>query len=327
MTARANLALLLSVNVDSMEVASKRSGFEVHVERTPVLTTEHLSGQWREWRHQRLATLTRPYGWTSLVAQYWLREGESGTTLGTLPGLWSAGEGKIIYTPDSSGENLSVDGRYPTGPVEIVAGRNMVYSNGDSVPVYFGNREVDTVIRTNDDGESIYAVRERDPQQSESTRDEIFTIESFDYDPSWRIPTTFEPRERYDIEASTVETGVRETTSFIGTLSLTIGDKECALEVMGKDSPEGVQPVLQIRDATSGQSTYGAGRVVDLEFVEGDETRIDYVDFNYLAALPCAFTNFVTCPFPPASNRLDVEILAGEKRPRVDVDRILTYSS
>lgn len=288
-------------------------------------TKEYLSGQWREWRHQRLSILTRPYGWTSLVAQYWLNEGEVGAKLGLIPGLWSAARGKVFYTPDDSGSALSVDGEYPTGPVEIPPGRNMVYSDGDSVPVYFGDSEIDTVVRTNDDGETIYAVRERNPHQSAATRAQVSAIESYDYDPAWRIPAVFHPDKHYDVEATTVETGVRETTSFIGTLNLTLEGKEFNLKVMGKESPTGTRPVLQLRDATSGKTTYGAGRVVDLEFVDGDETRIDHVDFNYLAALPCAFTNFVTCPFPPPSNQLDVAILAGEKRPDVEVDRVQTY--
>ena len=53
--------------------------------------------------------------------------------------------------------------------------------------------------------------------------------------------------------------------------------------------------------------------------------RIDVADFNYLVALPCAFTSFVTCPVPPARNRLDVAIPVGEKRPDETVDRILTF--
>ena len=42
---------------------------------------EHLEGQWREWRHARVAELTRPYGWTALVAQHWLADGDTGRRL------------------------------------------------------------------------------------------------------------------------------------------------------------------------------------------------------------------------------------------------------
>jgi uncharacterized protein (DUF1684 family) len=285
-------------------------------------TREHLEGQWREWRHQRIAILTRPYGWTALVAQHWLHEGDGEVELEGLPGRWSVRDERVIYTPTAGAANLSVDGRYPAAPVEIVPGRNMVYSHGDSVPVYFGVSEVDTVVRTNESGSKIFAVRVRDPR--EAARKDFSSLDAYDYDPAWRVPATYEAVAVVDAEASTVEAGVRETTSLIGRLSFELGGKQFAPLVIGKESPAGTQPVLQIRDDSSGKSTYGAGRVVDLQFVGGDH-RIDVVDFNYLVALPCAFTNFVTCPIPPPENYISVEISAGEKRPAELVDRVSTY--
>src|SRR5690606_40908748 len=71
--------------------------------------------------------------------------------------------------------------------------------------------------------------------------------------------------------------------------------------------------------------TYGAGRVIELQFTDETNTRIDWIDFNYAVALPCAFTNFVTCPVVPPENHLDFEVLAGEKRPARDVVRTTTY--
>ena len=111
------------------------------------MTPEHLAGQWREWRHAHVATMFRPYGWTSLVAQHWLEDGDRNVTLDMLPGLWSVEDGRVIFTPPATGPNLSVNGAYPAGPVEILPGRNQTYGHGASVPVYFGACEVDTVLR------------------------------------------------------------------------------------------------------------------------------------------------------------------------------------
>jgi uncharacterized protein (DUF1684 family) len=285
---------------------------------------EHLTGQWREWRHERVAVLTRPYGWTSLVAQYWLHEGESGVEFELLPGTWGVTDGRVIFTPPASGSNLSVGGEYPAGPVEIVPGRNQTYGHFGSVPVYFGETEVETIVRTNDDEDSIFAVRVRDPR--ESARKDYSGLRAWDYDPAWRVDARFEPHDRRDKEAETVETGVRETTSTIGTLVLELGGVERRLSVMGKDSAAGIRPVLHIRDATSGDTTYGAGRVLDLQWADDARTRIDVADFNYLVPLPCAFTNFVTCPIAPRENVLDIAVTAGEQRPDVTVERVLTYS-
>jgi uncharacterized protein (DUF1684 family) len=38
------------------------------------------------------------------------------------------------------------------------------------------------------------------------------------------------------------------------------------------------------------------------------------LDFNKAYNPPCAFTAYATCPLPPAENKLDVRIAAGEKK-------------
>lgn len=286
-------------------------------------TTEHLEGQWREWRYTHVATMFRPYGWTSLVAQYWLEEGDRDVSFDMLPGLWSVEGGRIMFTPPASGPTLSVNGEYPAAPVEIIPGRNQTYGHGKSLPVYFGLNEVEAILRTTQDGKPLYGVRVRDPRQAARLEDAGVT--AFDYDPAWRIPGTYTPAPTTEYEAETVEAGVRESTPRIGTFTFEHNGKSYSLQLIGKDTANGVQPVAHIRDRTSGPVTYGAGRVIELQFANEEETHIDWIDFNYAVALPCAFTNFVTCPLAPAENQLDFEVLAGEKRPTRDIVRTMTY--
>ncbi|WP_229076909.1 DUF1684 domain-containing protein, partial [Actinoplanes sp. DH11] len=147
-----------------------------------------------------------------------------------------------------------------------------------SVPVYFGESEVETIVRTTDDGASVYAVRVRDPR--ESARKDFSGLSAYDYDPAWRLPARFTPAERVDVEQETVETGVRETTTRIGTLTVVLGGVERELQLIGKESARGLRPVLHLRDLTSRETTYGAGRVVNLEWRDGVGSDIDWVDFN-----------------------------------------------
>lgn len=286
-------------------------------------TTEHLEGQWREWRYAHVAKMFRPYGWTSLVAQYWLEKDDQGVTFDLLPGTWSVEDGRIMFTPPAEGPNLSVNGEYPTGPVEIIPGRNQTYGHGDSLPVYFGRNEVETLLRTTHDGRPLFGVRVRDPR--EATRLEDAGVTAFDYDPEWRIRGFYTPSERTDYEAETVEEGVRESTPRMGTFTFEYKGKSHELVLIGKDTPDGVQPVAHVRDKTNGPVTYGAGRVIELQFTDETNSRIDWIDFNYAVALPCAFTNFVTCPLVPPENHLDFEVLAGEKRPAQNIARTMTY--
>ncbi|MEQ9245498.1 MAG: DUF1684 domain-containing protein [Nitratireductor sp.] len=288
-------------------------------------TTEHLEGQWREWRYAHVAKMFRPYGWTSLVAQYWLEKDDKGVTFDLLPGTWSVEDGRIMFTPPAEGPNLSVNGEYPTGPVEIIPGRNQTYGHGESLAVYFGRNEVETLLRTTHDGQPLFGVRVRDPH--EATRPEDAGVTAFDYDPEWRIPGFYTPTERTDYEAETVEEGVRESTPRMGTFTFEFKGRSYEIVLIGKDTPHGIQPVAHVRDKTNGTITYGAGRVIELQFTDEANTRIDWIDFNYAVALPCAFTNFVTCPLVPPENHLDFEILAGEKRPVQNVVRTMTYQA
>ena len=66
-------------------------------------------------------------------------------------------------------------------------------------------------------------------------------------------------------------------------------------------------------DATSGVTTYPAGRVLKLP-PPGPAGQI-VLDFTRATNLPCAYTDLATCPLPPPGNRLPVAIEAGEKIP------------
>ena len=67
-------------------------------------------------------------------------------------------------------------------------------------------------------------------------------------------------------------------------------------------------------DATSGLTTYPANRSLAIAAPAEDGTVV--LDFNRATNLPCAYTEFATCPLPPAGNRLDIAVEAGEKLPR-----------
>jgi uncharacterized protein (DUF1684 family) len=70
------------------------------------------------------------------------------------------------------------------------------------------------------------------------------------------------------------------------------------------------------KDATSGKTTYGAGRFVYSALPDKDGMVV--LDFNRAYSPPCAFTDFATCPLPPAQNRLEAAIEAGELDPHKD---------
>jgi uncharacterized protein (DUF1684 family) len=66
-------------------------------------------------------------------------------------------------------------------------------------------------------------------------------------------------------------------------------------------------------DETSGDTTYAANRSLQVGAPAADGSVT--LDFNRAVNLPCAFTDFATCPLPPAGNHLPFAVEAGEKTP------------
>ena len=69
-------------------------------------------------------------------------------------------------------------------------------------------------------------------------------------------------------------------------------------------------------DATSGTTTYGAGRYLDLA-PEADGSYV--LDFNLAYQPYCAYSAAYSCPLTPQENRLAVRIEAGERLPGADM--------
>ena len=75
---------------------------------------------------------------------------------------------------------------------------------------------------------------------------------------------------------------------------------------------------LPFRDATNGRETYGAGRYLldaakSADLGPGAAPNSLVLDFNFAFQPSCAFDPKWACPLAPPSNRLDVEVRAGER--------------
>ena len=78
------------------------------------------------------------------------------------------------------------------------------------------------------------------------------------------------------------------------------------------DEGSGHRDRLIFADATSGITTYGAGRFLWADAPDAEGHTV--LDFNRVYNPPCAFTPFATCPLPPPGNRLDATVAAGERK-------------
>ncbi len=69
---------------------------------------------------------------------------------------------------------------------------------------------------------------------------------------------------------------------------------------------------LPFNDLTNYETTYAGGRYIDLSIADIQNGKL-VIDFNKCYNPYCAFKEGYSCPIPPAENRLQVRIEAGEK--------------
>ena len=138
----------------------------------------------------------------------------------------------------------------------------------------------------------------------------------FDYHPTFRVRATVRESEPESFEIPTSGTEPMRFTR-IGTAGFALEGSEHSLDIFWLDAYAG-GIFVPFRDATSGETTYGAGRYL-LDTVKGSDLGNEgdelVFDFNFSYNPSCAYDPRWVCPLAPPANRLDIAIEAGEKAP------------
>jgi uncharacterized protein (DUF1684 family) len=120
--------------------------------------------------------------------------------------------------------------------------------------------------------------------------------------------------EAYDIATSGEDEGSYRFTRF-AVARFELGEQTRELELFWLEGYGGGL-FLPFRDATSGQTTYGAGRYL-LDTVKGADLGMEgdrlVLDFNFAYNPSCAYDPRWVCPLAPPQNRMDLAIEAGER--------------
>ena len=95
-----------------------------------------------------------------------------------------------------------------------------------------------------------------------------------------------------------------------GTFRFEIRSVPCSLTAYTFEGGGSGSVFVPFLDGTSGTTTYGAGRYLDLD-PEEDGTYV--LDFNLAYHPSCVYDGRFSCPLTPAENRLPVGIEAGER--------------
>ena len=151
----------------------------------------------------------------------------------------------------------------------------------------------------------------------QSPRPGYGALDYFDYDPAWRFVA-----EAVQVEPQTRRIAGSGPEPVPATRFAVVRFDGFELELFWLEAYGGGL-FLPFRDATSGATTYGAGRYL-LDTVKGADLGADdgrlVLDFNFAYNPSCAYDPRWACPLSPPANRLRVAVEAGEKEPEVGLE-------
>jgi uncharacterized protein (DUF1684 family) len=244
-----------------------------------------------EWRAQREAKLKREGGWLSVAGLFWLRDGSN------------------RFGKDPDNDIVLPDGASHAGTFELRDGKVTVKMPGDTRELWPDSLDVAKVGRLSlfvIKRSGKYGIRLKDPDSQ--YRREFHGIEYYPAKEEYKVTASFvaDPKK---IPILNIQ-GQTEEMQSPGYAVFRLGGHEYRLRPVLED-PDAKELFYIFRDETSGKETYGAGRFLYSGMPQDGKVPLD---FNKAYNPPCAFTPYVTCPLPPAENRLAVKIEAGEKK-------------
>ncbi len=268
-----------------------------------------MANEWQteinNWKQQRVSSLTRPHGWLSLIGMEWFHNGENS--------IGSAKDNDIVL---------------PHGPKYIGQ-----FDLQKDVITFIANKGVNIFANEKPVVEQINV------KMDSSGEPTVFTIDTFQFyviergKPALRIKdslsitlkefkgiTYFPLNEEFKVEAEFIPYDPIKEIEIINVLGLLNKEKsygKLKFEIKGNTYyldtlDSGDEFFVLFADRTSGRTSYGPGRFIDV--AKPKQGNMTIIDFNKAYNPPCAFNDFSTCPLPPAQNRLRVFIEAGEKK-------------
>jgi uncharacterized protein (DUF1684 family) len=258
----------------------------------------------QKWRAERETKLRADDGWLTLCGLFWLKEGKN--TVG------SDGACDIVL-PDVPGHLGVIDFRAGAATLRVTCDTTVTV---DGKPVHEANLQTDAdhatpsyvtcnavtfwVIKRG----TQYGIRARD--KNSNVLKDFQGCTWFEPKPELRIKAKFAahhpPRELPVINIL----GIAEPTENPGTVDFELDGRAYSFETFegGKDNL-----FIVFRDATAGDTTYGASRFLMAPLAADGSVDLD---FNKSFNPPCAFTMFAVCPLPLKQNILPIKIEAGE---------------
>ncbi|GFZ78451.1 DUF1684 domain-containing protein [Nesterenkonia alkaliphila] len=270
-------------------------------------TQTDLINEWEAKHAEREAGRRSPTGFFAVTGLYWLSS--EPTEVPGIPGLWRAEQNAVTVDLGDHGA-LEHQGQRLTGlqvfsDIAERGGLLLTVPQGQSP-----ERGVTSAEVAKRGGQFIL----RPKSATHPFLGEYAGTERFDYSPAWRVTGSFEPFDQPEpVTVGAAVEGLEHVYQAPGRVRFQAAGAEHSLLVF-EGFAAGEHLVL-FTDETSGYSTYHALRALRISGPEGGGAGEVVLDFNHAANLPCAYTDLATCPLPPAGNRVEAPVTAGEKKP------------
>ena len=266
----------------------------------------------KQWDGARIAALKDPNGWLNLEGLFWFKKGVNS--------FGSAKENELVYDNTAFPKHLG-DFIYEDGKVYWKDAASEKITIKDNAGLVIANAETLNLLTATEGKylsqwkDFVWVVIQREDKVGVRFRNlkaktllEFKGIERFPVDARWRIKAKVIPQNQNPLMIMNV-LGQNTAQKHGGQLVFEIEGKTYLLDAIDEGV---VRLFVTFADATSGKTTYGSGRFIELDKPDAD--GYTYIDFNKAYNPPCAFTEFATCPLPPPQNRMSIAIPAGEKK-------------
>ena len=251
------------------------------------------NGQLQAWHQSRHADVTAAQGDLSLIAMYDLA---SAIALKEIAGHWQPTtlDKPGLTLTATANDRLFLDGQLIEGTVELIADETIIHSEAGM-----------TAMATSQPG-SLHLLAIWDAHCGALTS--FSHIDAYAYnEQAIYIGKLATENAMYQFSHTGDANETAREHESIGIIHVEIAGQSYQL----RPFQSGTYSIIVFRDATSGNETYGMGRMLVIQ-PHDDGTVL--LDFNKAFLPPCAFSPYFNCPMPPMSNRIQVKMEAGEKQ-------------
>lgn len=134
-------------------------------------------------------------------------------------------------------------------------------------------------------------------------------LKYFPIDMDYLVQAKVEKFKEFKTVQMTTSSNEKVNYIYYATLSFELLDEPSQL-ILFQNQKNVTEFFLPFTDLTTGESTYGSGRYLDVKVSESSNIELD---FNKTYNPFCAYNHNYSCPIPPKENQLTIKIEAGEK--------------